>query len=56
MGGYLGGATACYGSSLGSNPDIFQKYKKGDISQRVEKRVFKAKERNRQAGRQTEQL
>ncbi len=24
-------APACYGSSLGSNPDISQKYKMGDI-------------------------
>jgi hypothetical protein len=26
---------ACYGSSLGSNPDIFQKYKMGYISTEV---------------------
>ncbi len=28
-------APACYGSSLGSNPDIPQKYKMGDISKGV---------------------
>jgi hypothetical protein len=28
-------APACYGSSLGSNPDIYQKYKIGDISKGV---------------------
>jgi hypothetical protein len=28
----MGGAPACYGSSLGLNPDISQKYKIGDIS------------------------
>jgi hypothetical protein len=28
-------APACYGSSLGSNPDISQKYKMGDISKGV---------------------
>jgi hypothetical protein len=27
-------APACYGSFLGSNPDISQKYKMGDIKQR----------------------
>jgi hypothetical protein len=32
MGGYVGSAPACYGSSLGSNPDISQKYKMGDLS------------------------
>ncbi len=32
MGGQVGSAPAWYGSSLGSNPDISQKYKMGDIS------------------------
>jgi hypothetical protein len=32
MGGQVGSAPDCYGSSLGSNPDISQKYKMGDIS------------------------
>jgi hypothetical protein len=36
MGGKVGSALACYGS-LGSNPDISQKYKKGDISKEVAK-------------------
>ncbi len=27
-----GSALACYGSSLGSNPEISPKYKKGNIS------------------------
>ncbi len=32
----MDGAPACYGSSLGSNPDISQKkYKMGDISKGV---------------------
>ena len=31
MGGQVVSAPACYGSSLGSNPDISQKYYKGDI-------------------------
>jgi hypothetical protein len=35
MGGYVGSAPACYGSSLGSNADISQIYKMGDISQGV---------------------
>jgi hypothetical protein len=35
MGGSVGSAPACYGSSLGSNPDISQKYKMGDISKGV---------------------
>jgi hypothetical protein len=30
--GQVGSAPACYGSFLGSNPDISQKYKMGDIS------------------------
>jgi hypothetical protein len=29
------GWPSCYGSSLGSNPDISQKYKMGDISKKV---------------------
>jgi hypothetical protein len=34
--GWLSGsAPACYGRSLGSNPDISQKYKMGDISKGV---------------------
>ncbi len=28
-------APACYGTFLGSNPDISQKYKMGDISKRA---------------------
>jgi hypothetical protein len=32
MGGLVGSAPVCYGSSLGSNPDISQKYKMGEIS------------------------
>ncbi len=35
MDGYIGNAPACYGSSLGSNSDIFQRYKMGDISKGV---------------------
>jgi hypothetical protein len=35
MGGYVGSAPACYSSSLGSNPDISQKYKMGEISKGV---------------------
>jgi hypothetical protein len=35
MGGYVGGQPTCFGSSLGSNPDISQKYKMGDISKGV---------------------
>ncbi len=31
MGGQVGSAPAYYGSSVGSNPDISQKYKMGDI-------------------------
>jgi hypothetical protein len=33
--GKVGSAPACYGSSLGSNPDITQKYKIDDISKGV---------------------
>jgi hypothetical protein len=32
MGGYVRSVPACYVSSLGSNPDISQKYKMGEIS------------------------
>jgi hypothetical protein len=36
MGGQVGSAPDCYSSSaLGSNPDISQKYKMGDISKGV---------------------
>jgi hypothetical protein len=35
IGGQVGRAPTCYGSSLGSNPDISQKYKMGDISKGV---------------------
>jgi hypothetical protein len=35
MGGEVGSEPACYCSSLGSNPDISQKYKTGDISNGV---------------------
>jgi hypothetical protein len=35
MGGYVGNAPAYYGSSLGSNADISQKYTMGDISKGV---------------------
>ncbi len=35
MSGSVGSAPACYGSSLGSNPDISQKYKMCDISKGV---------------------
>jgi hypothetical protein len=35
MGGLVGSAPACYGSSLGSNPDISQKYNVGNKSRGV---------------------
>jgi hypothetical protein len=35
MGGYFDSAPACYGIYLGSNPDISQKYKMGDISKGI---------------------
>jgi hypothetical protein len=35
MGGKVGSAPACYGSTLGSNPDIPQKSEMGDISEGV---------------------
>jgi hypothetical protein len=35
MGGSVGSAPACYGSSQGLNPDISQKYKMVDISKGV---------------------
>jgi hypothetical protein len=35
MGGEVGRAPSWYGSSLGSNPDISQKYKMDDISKGV---------------------
>jgi hypothetical protein len=47
-----GSAPACYGSALGSNPDISQKYKMGDkskgvantlTSQKIYKKVSKEK-------------
>ncbi len=36
-------APVCYGSSMGSNPDIFQKYKMGDISEGVANTFWPAK-------------
>jgi hypothetical protein len=35
VGGLVGSASACYGSSPSSNPDSSQKYKTGDISKGV---------------------
>ncbi len=35
MGGYVGSAPACYGSSLDLDPDISQKYKISDIGKGV---------------------
>jgi hypothetical protein len=32
MGGLVGSASVCYGSPLGSNPEISQKYKMGGMS------------------------
>jgi hypothetical protein len=37
MGGLVVSAPACHGSSLGSNPDLSQKYKMGDINKGVAK-------------------
>jgi hypothetical protein len=34
MGGSVGSVPACFGNSLGSNPDISQKYKKSDMIKR----------------------
>jgi hypothetical protein len=31
IGGLVGSGSACYGSSLGSDPDISQKYKMRDL-------------------------
>jgi hypothetical protein len=42
---FLGSAPACYGSSLGSNPDSSQKYKMGDISKGLAN-TLKAPENN----------
>ncbi len=35
--GWVGSAPACYGGSLGPNPDISQKYKIDDISKALQK-------------------
>jgi hypothetical protein len=35
--------SVCYGSSLGSNPDISQNYKMGDLSKGVANTVYPAK-------------
>jgi hypothetical protein len=43
MGGWVGSAPACCGSSLGSNPDISQKYEMGDISKGVDINLYPAK-------------
>jgi hypothetical protein len=43
MGGKVGRAPACYGSSLGSNLDISQKYKMGDMSKGVANTLKHAK-------------
>jgi hypothetical protein len=43
MGGYIGSAPTCYGSSLGSNPDISQEYKIGHISKGVTKHIVARK-------------
>jgi hypothetical protein len=41
--GWLSYGDACYGSTLGSNPDISQKYKMGDISKGVDNTLKPAK-------------
>ncbi len=40
MGGKVVSTPACYSSSLGSNPDICQKYKMGDISKGVANTLY----------------
>jgi hypothetical protein len=42
MGGLVGSAPSCCGSSLGPNPDISQKYKMGNISKGVAKKEGKS--------------
>jgi hypothetical protein len=60
MGVEVDSAPACYGSSLGSNPDISQKYKMGDISKQwpsrssppkkiCKRRISSAESQNRDA-------
>jgi hypothetical protein len=46
----VGITPACYGSSLGSNPDISQKYKIGDISTRVAKNTLARPKKYTQKG------
>jgi hypothetical protein len=41
MDGQVGSAPACYGSSLGSNPDISQKHKMGDNTLKPAKNIYK---------------
>ncbi len=49
--GWLTGhAPACCGSSLGSNPDISQKYKMGDISKEVANTLWRAKRYTKKIG------
>jgi hypothetical protein len=43
MGGLIDSALACSGSSLGSNPDISQKYRNSDIRKGVAKTLQTAK-------------
>ncbi len=40
MGCEVGSAPACYANSLGSNPDITQKYKMGDICKGVANTLY----------------
>jgi hypothetical protein len=43
MGGKVGSALACYGSSQGSNPDISQKYKMDNLGKGVASTLKPAK-------------
>jgi hypothetical protein len=47
MGGKVGGAPACYGSSRGSNPEISQKYKNGRHKQRNSQHSLARKKRKK---------
>ncbi len=46
MGGQVGSAPACYGSLLGTNPEVYQKYKNGRHKQRSDHHTLARQKNN----------
>jgi hypothetical protein len=56
MGGSVDSAPACYGSSLGSNPDISQKYKMADMAKKIYKKFVCRRSKNRYASQKCNEV